>query len=140
MGWRKMGRGTQAVRLRRSCESGFEAHKCVDYGSEDGSVPLEVIWGFSKTGELLRRAEALDAKLGRCDLCPRACGVDRKRAKLGYCGVGSLPKGSLDKFASMGRTPNFRHARLRHDIFSGCTLRCIFCQNYRSASLGLAAK
>src|SRR5208283_4356797 len=27
-----------------------------------------------KTGELARRAEALDARLARCDLCPRVCG------------------------------------------------------------------
>ena len=45
-----------------------------------------------ETGELSRRAEALDARLEKCDLCPRACGVDRKSEQVGYCGVGGLPR------------------------------------------------
>ncbi len=89
------------------------------------------------TGELLRRAQALDARLGRCDLCPRACGVDRKSAKLGYCGIGNLPRVASINLHPWEEPPISGTRGSGTIFFSGCTLRCIFCQNYPISQLGV---
>ncbi len=71
---------------------------------------------------------------GRCRLCPRDCGADREKG-VGFCGVGSAPV--------VARA-------MRHDweepcisgtrgagavFFSGCNLRCVYCQNYDISQL-----
>ncbi|MGO9374001.1 MAG: radical SAM protein [Syntrophobacteraceae bacterium] len=89
------------------------------------------------TGELSRRAQALDARLRRCDLCPRACAVDRKSAKVGYCGVGSLPKVASIYLHHWEEPPISGTCGSGTIFFSGCTLRCIFCQNYPISQLGV---
>ncbi len=98
-----------------------------------GSGYLELL----ETGELLRRAEALDAKLTRCDLCPRACGVDRKSGKVGYCSVGSLPRIAAINLHPWEEPPISGTRGSGTIFFSGCTLRCIFCQNYPISQLGV---
>ncbi|MGC9965931.1 MAG: radical SAM protein [Syntrophobacteraceae bacterium] len=89
------------------------------------------------TGELSRRAEALEARLGRCDLCPRACGVDRNRGKVGYCGVGNLPKVAAINLHCWEEPPISGTRGSGTIFFSGCTLKCIFCQNYPISQLGV---
>ena len=90
-----------------------------------------------ETGELARRAEALDAKLRRCDLCPRTCGVDRTNGKTGYCGVGSQPR-IASIYLHPWEEPPISGTRGSGTIFfSGCTLKCIFCQNYPISQLGV---
>ncbi len=90
-----------------------------------------------ESGALLRRAQALDAKLEKCDLCPRACGVDRKNAKLGYCGVGSLPRVASINLHHWEEPPISGTGGSGTIFFSGCTLRCIFCQNYPISQMGV---
>lgn len=69
-------------------------------------------------------------RLRSCDLCPRKCGVNRQEGELGFC---RGPR--LAKVSSYG--PHFGEERPlvgRHGsgtiFFSGCNLRCCFCQNY----------
>lgn len=80
--------------------------------------------------ELQARAGAADAKLEACSLCPRACGVNRKKKEVGFCGVADAAKA-----ASWG--PHFGEERPLVGRFgsgtiflSGCNLGCIFCQNW----------
>jgi len=71
----------------------------------------------------------LEKLMKNCRVCPRNCGTDRS-AGVGYCGVGAEPV--------IARA-------MRHDweepcisgtrgagavFFSGCNLRCAYCQNY----------
>ncbi len=44
-----------------------------------------------RSGLLAGKAAALKARLERCDLCPRRCGVDRLRDERGLCHSGRLP-------------------------------------------------
>ena len=44
-----------------------------------------------RLGELERRAEALEARLSWCDICPRECGVNRLKNELGFCHSAHLP-------------------------------------------------
>ena len=90
-----------------------------------------------ETGELSRRAEALDARLERCDLCPRACGVDRKSGKTGYCGIGSVPRIASINLHPWEEPPISGTGGSGTIFFSGCTLKCIFCQNYPISQLGV---
>ncbi len=105
----------------------------------DGCAPVAQS-GYLKllaTGELSRRAQALDARLHRCDLCPRSCGVDRKSAKVGHCGVGSLPKVASIYLHHWEEPPISGTCGSGTIFFSGCTLKCIYCQNYPISQLGV---
>ena len=44
-----------------------------------------------RSGELERRVERLEARLGECDICPRECGANRIKGKMGSCVLGCLP-------------------------------------------------
>ena len=65
-----------------------------------------------------------------CTLCPRACGVVRgEREGRGVCGVGLLPKIARAGL-HMWEEPCISGTRGSGAVFfSGCGLRCIFCQN-----------
>ena len=67
--------------------------------------------------------------MSKCYLCPRACGADRKNGILGFCGEGDdmrIARYSLH----MWEEPPISFERGSGTIFfSGCVLRCEFCQN-----------
>ena len=64
-----------------------------------------------------------------CTLCPRQCGVDRTAGQLGFC---RMP-GQLRAAKAMlhyGEEPPISGAFGTGAVFfSGCTLRCVYCQN-----------
>jgi putative pyruvate formate lyase activating enzyme len=73
--------------------------------------------------------------LASCSLCPRRCGVNRLTGELGVCRVG------CDAVVS-SYGPHFGEERPlvgAHGsgtvFFTGCNLRCIFCQNYDISQL-----
>ena len=64
-----------------------------------------------------------------CNICPRRCNVDRKDAK-GFCGMGEKPVVSK-AFLHMWEEPYISGTRGSGTVFfSGCNLKCIFCQNH----------
>jgi len=84
-----------------------------------------------KSGELERRAKALDARLAVCDICPRECGANRLKGKLGHCNSGLLPIVS-SYCAHNGEEPVLSGTRGSGTIFFGnCNMRCVYCQNYQ---------
>ncbi len=79
-------------------------------------------------GELARRAEALDAMLARCRLCPRRCGVDRRR-ELGECRSPAEPV-VASWGPHLGEEPPLSGTRGSGTVFlAGCNVRCVYCQN-----------
>ena len=64
-----------------------------------------------------------------CELCPRRCGADRTKAA-GFCGQSDkirIARAGLHKWEE----PCISGERGSGTVFfSGCTLRCCFCQNY----------
>jgi putative pyruvate formate lyase activating enzyme len=67
-----------------------------------------------------------DKILERCQLCERRCKINRKK-KTGACGVTAEPHISSE-FLHMGEEPELVPS---HTIFfSGCTFKCVFCQNW----------
>ena len=73
----------------------------------------------------------MDKRLSPCALCPRLCGVVREQEQGGgFCGMGT------DAVAARA-APHFWEEPCISGVygcgavfFSGCTLRCAFCQNY----------
>lgn len=67
--------------------------------------------------------------MSECVMCPRRCSVDRARGERGFCGVGNeYIIGSAD--LHFWEEPCISGERGSGAIFfSGCNLRCIFCQN-----------
>jgi len=66
-----------------------------------------------------------------CTLCPRECGADRSNGKTGYCGVAG--KGIFGARAAlhMWEEPCISGEEGSGTVFfSGCPLRCVYCQNY----------
>lgn len=64
-----------------------------------------------------------------CNSCPRRCRVNRKE-KTGFCGAPQLPK-VAKAFLHMWEEPCISGTNGSGTVFfSGCNLKCIFCQNY----------
>src|SRR5919197_6339340 len=83
------------------------------------------------SGGLQDRAERALALLeDRCRVCPRFCRVDRLSDQPGLCAVGRHAV-VASHFAHFGEEDCLRGHRGSGTIFfSGCNLRCVFCQNH----------
>lgn len=65
-----------------------------------------------------------------CIICPRRCGADRVSGAVGYCGMGAEPIVNLSML-HFGEEPVITGSRGSGTVFfEGCSLKCIFCQNY----------
>jgi putative pyruvate formate lyase activating enzyme len=65
-----------------------------------------------------------------CNLCPRACGIDRNR-QTGFCECGNkikIARAALHFWEEPCISGKNGSGTV---FFSGCTLRCCYCQNYR---------
>jgi putative pyruvate formate lyase activating enzyme len=84
-----------------------------------------------RAGELERRArEALELLAKPCRVCPRLCTVDRLADERGLCRIGRHAM-VASHFAHFGEEDCLRGWKGSGTIFfSGCNLRCVFCQNY----------
>jgi putative pyruvate formate lyase activating enzyme len=78
-------------------------------------------------------AENRSLQENRCRLCPRDCGADRAAGKTGFCGVPDLiyvARAALHFWEE----PCISGTRGSGAVFfSGCPLRCVYCQNYELA-------
>ena len=84
-----------------------------------------------RSGELERRAEALEARLSACDICPRECGVNRWEGELGFCHSARRPI-VASVCAHRGEEPALSGSRGSGTVFFGnCNMRCVYCQNYQ---------
>lgn len=92
---------------------------------------FSILEGKAKAKFLL--AEDIDERIEKakeimesCSLCERRCGVNRLKGETGFCGVTSARIAS--DFIHVGEEsfiiPSYTI------FFSGCTFRCVFCQNW----------
>lgn len=68
-----------------------------------------------------------------CNLCPRECGVNREQVQLGFCRMSSeirVARAALHYWEEPCISGIEGSGAV---FFSGCTLRCVFCQNYQIA-------
>lgn len=76
----------------------------------------------------------------KCMMCPRKCGVDRDKGKIGYCGESyqiRVARTSLHQWEEPCITGEKGSGTV---FFSGCNMKCVFCQNHNIAdnSIGRA--
>jgi len=80
--------------------------------------------------------ESLASREKRCDLCPRDCRVDRTRSEIGFCGIADragvarslLHYGEEPLISGSSGPPGPGSGTI---FFTGCNLRCLFCQNFQ---------
>lgn len=84
-----------------------------------------------RSGELERRAAAALCLLeGTCTVCPRGCKVDRLNDERALCAIGRRAV-VASYFPHFGEEDCLRGWNGSGTIFfSGCNLRCVFCQNW----------
>lgn len=79
-----------------------------------------------------------ESLLSDCTLCPRHCRVNRLLGQAGYCGQTTLKAARAS--LHMWEEPCISGTAGSGTVFfSGCNLRCVFCQNYHIA-LGEAGR
>ncbi|MBI5584466.1 MAG: radical SAM protein [Deltaproteobacteria bacterium] len=72
-----------------------------------------------------------------CRLCPRECGVDRLSGETGFCGQGARARVAR-ALPHFGEEPPLTGERGAGTVFfSGCALRCLYCQNFQISQEGL---
>ena len=72
-----------------------------------------------------------------CTLCPRQCRADRAAGRIGFCGAGGALKAARAAL-HFWEEPCISGTRGSGTVFfSGCTLKCCFCQNYPISAEGL---
>ena len=70
-------------------------------------------------------------QLSKCECCPRRCRVNRLEGKTGFCRSGSAIDISHAGL-HFGEEPPISGTKGSGTIFfSGCNLRCVFCQNFQ---------
>jgi putative pyruvate formate lyase activating enzyme len=83
-----------------------------------------------KVKNIRERVEKAHALLEGCIVCPRECGVNRLKGEIGFCGIGKDPKVASFNL-HCGEEPPISGSRGSGAIFfSGCNLRCMYCQNF----------
>ena len=88
------------------------------------------------TGELYQRVKTAYKRLAACDLCPHECGVNRLKGERGICGAGLKPKIASANL-HRGEEPPISGTRGSGTVFlSGCSLKCVFCQNFPISQFG----
>jgi len=106
---------------------------CPSVGDAD-SAPAYV--SLLRSGELKRRVAEIYRRMERCDICPRECGVNRRKDETGTCRTGEQAVvssygphfGEEAPLVGMGGSGTV--------FFTHCNLRCQFCQNYEISQLG----
>ena len=77
----------------------------------------------------------LELEMSRCRVCPRKCGADREHGKTGYC---KAPSGVAAARAALHfwEEPCISGTTGSGTVFfSGCNLRCVYCQNHHIAEM-----
>lgn len=76
----------------------------------------------------------IDDVLAKCNMCPRNCNVNRRDGKVGVC------KATSDIKVSLVSTHHYEEPCISGTkgsgtiFFTGCNLKCVFCQNYEISS------
>ncbi|GLI33220.1 radical SAM protein [Desulforhabdus amnigena] len=90
-----------------------------------------------ESGVLAERSRILDDAMACCNICPRQCGVNRKAGKTGFCGVGPEARIAAMSIHPWEEPPISGTNGSGTIFFSGCTLKCLFCQNFPISQMGV---
>ncbi|SDL49695.1 radical SAM protein [Halarsenatibacter silvermanii] len=83
-----------------------------------------------KSGKLRNKVKKAYREFRNCRLCPQKCSVNRLADEIGSCGIGKFPIVS-GAAPHRGEEPPLSGSSGSGTIFfSGCSLNCVYCQNY----------
>ncbi len=83
-----------------------------------------------KAKDIKERIEKAYALLEDCIVCPRECKVNRLKGEIGFCGIGENPRVASYNIHH-GEEPPISGIKGSGTIFfSGCNLKCRYCQNF----------
>lgn len=101
--------------------------------NRNGAYPSYI--ALLESGELAARRDRAISILERCRLCPRECGVNRVAGEMGVCRTGreALVSSAHSHFGEEAPLVGKRGSGTI--FFSGCSLKCLFCQNYEISHL-----
>jgi putative pyruvate formate lyase activating enzyme len=89
------------------------------------------------SGELQKKTRKAWDLLTACSLCPRNCRVNRLEGEKGDCRQGRRVKVARS-LAHFGEEPPLSGSRGAGAVFfSGCALRCLYCQNFQISQRGI---
>lgn len=71
-----------------------------------------------------------------CELCPRRCKARRASGRAGFCGMTSELRVARSALHFWEEPPISGEAGSGAIFFSGCPLRCVFCQNHEISGEG----
>lgn len=109
----------------------------VGRGPGNDSAPLPGYVALHESGRLAELSRILNELLASCVLCPRRCRVDRNAGERGACGVDGRPMVAAVNIHPWEEPPISGAGGSGTIFFSGCTLKCIFCQNYPISQMGV---
>lgn len=127
-------------RLRCQNEDVIEISSTTEHNSD-----MKIIDPDRKVEQITHALEGLNEHETACRLCPRRCGIDRSHGEKGFCGSPwriSLSHHLLhfgEEPVISGAPPDRTQTPRRHQnrrgsgtlFFSGCSLKCVFCQNFQ---------
>jgi putative pyruvate formate lyase activating enzyme len=88
-----------------------------------------------KVKDIKERIEKANSILEKCIVCPRECKVNRLKGETGFCGIGKNAKVASYNI-HYGEEPPISGTKGSGTIFfSGCNLRCRYCQNFPISQL-----
>lgn len=87
-------------------------------------------------GEFEKKEKEFLNALSSCELCPRACRVNRLEDEKGECNTGRLARVSSFGPHFGEESPLVGYRGSGTIFFSWCNLKCVFCQNYEISQLG----
>ena len=90
----------------------------------------------NKISSMAGSAHCTEEIMSACALCPRECLADRSAGKKGFCGMDEriyLARAALHMWEETCISGTKGSGAV---FFSGCGLRCCFCQNYQISSEG----
>jgi putative pyruvate formate lyase activating enzyme len=78
----------------------------------------------------MTRSLLLPSTLGACELCPRRCRADRAAGERGVCGAADTLRLARAALHFWEEPPISGEAGSGTVFFSGCPLKCVYCQNH----------
>ena len=112
-------------------------YACFDTKPLSGKIWPQYRWNLLTMANLDSLEESLLSHYRACELCPRRCGVDRTANQVGFCGEGAHVRIAAIE-PHLGEEPPISGKNGSGTVFfSGCSLRCAFCQNYQISREGL---
>lgn len=97
--------------------------------------PVSPSYRSLTSAEWDRKIDFFRSRFSPCRLCPRGCGAEREEDRSGVCHAGRQVKIASQNL-HFGEEPPISARRGSGTVFfSGCTLKCLFCQNYPISQL-----